>query len=199
MVPAGGMEQLALKILQAGDVRNDGFVQVAGACHHGTGPVELVAGLHFPEIFPFPPLGPFHALIEANEGGYVVAVSRFTHIVENFRLAGEGPAPVRFLGKGIGVQRRGHIAGTARVGIIPPGTAQVRGFFQDHKVIEAGFAQANAQADAADAGAHNQDVIKGSVGLLCHGNVRGHWFGCGLKKSMARLVRFRLATCLAKA
>ena len=169
MVPAGGMKQLALKILQAGNVGNDWFVQVAGAGHDSAGQVEPIAGLHFPEVFAFPPLGSFHRLIEADVIGNGVALGGVAHIVEDFRLPGEGPAPVRFLGEGIGIQRRGHIAGAARVGVVPPGAAQICGLFQDHKVTEAGFPEANAQANAADAGAHDQDVINRSIGLLCHG------------------------------
>ena len=74
-------------------------MQVTGTGHHGAGQIELVRGLDFPQGFAFPPLGPFHALIETDAFHNAVALGGVAHIVENFRLAGKSAGPVGFWAK----------------------------------------------------------------------------------------------------
>src|ERR1700689_4310476 len=49
----------------------------------------------------------------------------------------EHPAPRRVQLEGVGIQRRRHVAGAARVLVVVPGPAEVVAFLQDHEVAEA--------------------------------------------------------------
>ena len=53
---------------------------------------------------------------------------------------------------------RGNIASTARVAIIPPGSADIVALFDDQERFHAGFEKFDAHADAGKASAHDEDV-----------------------------------------
>ena len=64
----------------------------------------------------------------------------------------------------------GHIAGAARVDIVPPGTTDIRGLFQHHEIIVSGFLELNRHTQSGEPGAHHNYLVvcPGSILIFAH-------------------------------
>ena len=107
--------------------------------------------------------------------GAALALGHVADVVTDLRLGREGAGPVRVRGEGERIDVAGHVAGAARVVVVPPGAAWVRGPLEDHEVLAARAAQLRTHRDAGEAGADDRHLDLGwqlgqALGLRC---------GCG--------------------
>ena len=171
------MKDLAFEAVQPRDVRILRYMQRAGS-QHPVMAVELVPGFRGqrPARTVLVKLGGDDLLVEADVRANLVFVRGVPDVILNFIPGRITFAPVRLTLEGIRIQVRLHIACTARVGVVAPGAADVVGFFQHHKIVDAGFLEFNRHAQAAEAGPDDHDLglfDAGGVGcfLLTHSPV----------------------------
>src|SRR5215207_1109356 len=107
--------------------------------------------------------------MEAHVRQDAVAARRLPQVVEDLRLRGERARPVRVRGERERVEVRGHVAAAARVGVVPPGAADVAGALQQHEVVLALLLEPDGHAEPREAGAHDGDAKRSVLG---HVNLR---------------------------
>src|SRR5262249_51044160 len=85
-------------------------------------------------------------------------VDDILQIGEDLGLGAVRLRPFLARGEGEGIEVRGHVAGAARIAIVPPGAADARRLLQDGEIAVAGLAEPDGGADAAGAGADDSDA-----------------------------------------
>ena len=160
VIPARGMHDLAGEILHAGKIRGGRFDQPAHRRDHGTGGVAraVVAG-QMPDTACVVELGLRDAHAEMQMGMQPVFVGTALDIGMNLCRPRIGGRPVRILLERVGIQMRGHVAGTAGIGIVAPGAADVVGTFENHEILDAFLLETNTGVDAGKTGADDDYVV----------------------------------------
>jgi hypothetical protein len=114
-----------------------------------------------------------HGGPEADAVDDAVVAGDAAEVVEDLVLGREAAAP-----PGVGRERErvevgGHVAGRPRVGVVPPGPADVVAAFEQHDVVDARVDHPDGAAEPGEAGAdHEHLVVLGAAGRG-HGG-RGH-------------------------
>src|SRR5437868_5432419 len=85
-------------------------------------------------------------------GGHVL------HVVPDLLLSGKGPGPVGVLLVRVRVEHAGDVAGTAGIGVIAPGAAEIVGPLEHDEVVEAFPLQCDGHAEAREASADDGDL-----------------------------------------
>ena len=167
VVPAAGVERVALERLDAGDARELGTVE--GAVRHdheaGAHAIAAVGGDDPAEGF----VVPAQLRDLRLEAGVAVEVELFA----DGPAVGEdlGRAAVLFVGDVADLLKQGQVdvgldvAGGAGVAVPVPGAAEVAALLDHTDVFDAGFAQARAGQQAAESAADHSDVDVVSQGL----------------------------------
>src|SRR5579859_1594519 len=93
--------------------------------------------------------------IPADMRGEVEASSAPAQVVQNLLLRREGVGPGRVGREGEGVEVGGHIASTAWVGVVAPGSTNFRGALKHYKVIDALLLEADRQPQPGESSAND--------------------------------------------
>ena len=174
MVPLRGVEDGAGEGIEAGHLGQLRLVPGARGGHQETCGERAAGGLDAPAVALPPAVG--HLRGEPGHPLEAVTGRDVAQVAEDLRLPGEGPRPAGVGGEGERVQRRGHVAGTARVGVRPPRTAEGVGLLQDQQVGDAGFPEPDRGADAGRAAADDDDLMVGrGAGGGGHLGSSGDW------------------------
>ena len=155
MVPLRGVPAIAPETLAARNVRPDGTVKLAGAGRDDIRLEGAVAGLQRPEARLLVETRIVDFGVEADVTAQPVFVDDGFEIGldvggEDILLLPTGP---HVEGELIHVQR--HVAGTSRIGVLPPRSADLARLLVDREVGEAFFLELDRRADAGDARAEN--------------------------------------------
>ena len=170
VVPAGGVEGRALEALHAGQV---GVARIAQRPLGGDDDVgrELALGrLESPQLLVLVPVGREQVGVEADVRHHAVAVRAVAQVLEDLGLRREGARPVRVGREGERVEMRGHVAATARIGVVAPGAADVRGALEHREVELALLPELDCHAEPGEAGADDDDPMVGQVNLRSPGS-----------------------------
>src|SRR5271170_921504 len=102
----------------------------------------------------------------------------------NLRLRAIGLRPVGLRREGKGIEVRGHVAGAAGIGIVPPGAADALRLLQDDEILIARALQPDPGTDAARSGADDSDPHRSSSPkrFLQAYRANGAWARLGILK-----------------
>ena len=178
MIPARGMHDLAGEVVHAGKVRGGRFDQPAHGRDHGPGDVtRAVVACQMPEAARVVELGAGDAHTEMQMGMQIVFVGTALDIGMNLGRTRIGGRPVGVLFERVGIQMRGHIAGTAGIGIVAPGAAHIIGTFENREILDALLLETNTGIDAGKTGT-DDDHIVGDCGAFIIRDLRHASFPC---------------------
>ena len=187
MVPAGGVEGLALKVLHPWQFRIGGDTQRADAGHENArGQFGAVMGGHMPDLLLLVVFGLLHLAVEAHVWGDAELVGAALQVIPDFLLRSKHPRPARVGGKGIGIQMGGHIAGAARVDIVPPGAADIPGLFQHHEIVVARLLELNRHTQSGEPGAHHNHLVISLGSIIIFAHCAPPWFISSWPKASGR-------------
>ena len=156
VVPAGGVERLPLEVLEPLDGRRLGLRQRAHAGDHHARAQRPVGGLDGPAAVL--PLDAGDVAVEPHVRADAELVGDALQVVADLGLARVGVGPAGVGGEGEGVEVRGHVAGTPRVGVEVPGAAHVVSAFEHGEVLDPLLLEADRHAEAGEAAADDRDV-----------------------------------------
>ena len=165
VVPQRGVERRPLEALPAGDVRvrRAGELADRGDEHVDDHRVTAV-DLDRPRPGGVVEGGAEHLGVEPAVPAHVVLVRDVPDVVEDRRLPGE---PVRPAWVGLErerVERRGHVAGGARVGVLPPHASDVAALLEHHDVVVAAPLELDHRGETAEAGPDDRDRRRAAGG-----------------------------------
>ena len=169
VVPAGGVEHLALEGLDALDLGQLRLREAAGAADHRAGGVRAAGRLHHPAL---PGVVPGRVLGEGVEDEPVQGAGPLGHPLDvglDLRLRGEGPRPVGVGREGVRVELARHVALRAGVGVVAPGAADVVALLDHHEVGLTGLLELDRRTEPGEAGPDDQVVDLADEGGLGHG------------------------------
>ncbi len=159
VVPLRRVEQLPLEAVHARQVRDVRLVQRAVGQDDDPRAVLLPrAGPDVPAVGRLVELVRRDLGVEPDVRLQVAFLDDVLDVVEDLRLLRVHPAPVPVRREGVGVHHARHIAGAARVRVLPPGAADLAGLLQDDEVAMAGLGQLHRHAETGQAGPHDQHV-----------------------------------------
>ena len=153
VVPLSGVEHRPGELVQTRHVEPPWLMPRSGGQDQNPGAVLAVGGLHKPAPRVLVPPGLDDTDAAPQHLTDSVTVRGRAQVVVDLPLPGEDPAPPRVGGEGVGVQRGRNIAGAPRVGVLPPGSPELRRLLQHHKVTPALLAQPDRGTDAGEPGA----------------------------------------------
>ena len=160
VVPAGTMEMGAAEILDTGQRRVGGLVELAGGGdQHPGGQGVAIGERQLPDAIFVTVVGLGHFGVEADVPIQVVLARTVLLVGEDFLLRCEAAAPGVMALEGKRIQMRGHIAGGAGVGVVTPAATHVVAFFNHQNILFALGFQANGHAESAEAGTDNHHVV----------------------------------------
>ena len=169
VVPARGVQPLALEVIQTGDVGPARPAQRPGAAH------EEARAQHIAAVGSNAPMA--GGCVEGGLGDLRAqpqmrqqpeASRHALHVGLDLGRAGEAPGPVGVGCEGVGIGRRRHIDVCAGVGVVPPGATQPGLLLQDHEVVDARALELDARTQARHACAEDHHlVIGGARGRVC--------------------------------
>ena len=124
------------------------------------------------------PAGVEHFFAELGDLVHAQAAGDLPGVGLDLGSAGEGARPVRVRGERQRVQVGRHVAGDARVAVVPPGAADLGGALQHHKIIDARVAQGMYGGQPGEAGAddrhpHVQAARRAGGRAVSHGGSGG--------------------------
>ena len=147
VAPGGGVEDLALEVLEPGDVGERGVGERAGAEDDRVGGPGALRRRHGPALVVVRPAGLGDLVVVPGEAVDPVLGRHPLQVGVDLRLGGERAAPVGVRREREGVEVAGHVAGAARVGVVPPGAADVAVALEDEEVLDAGLAEPDRGAE----------------------------------------------------
>ena len=166
MIPARGVEGLALEAIEAGNLRVDRPVQLAYCADHGAGLQGFTTGQRQrPQPAGLVELGPDDLGIEADVALQVVLARAVALVVEDLGLLAVAVLPGVMRLEGI----RGDVAAGPRIGVLAPGAADLARLLQDHEVVDTRLLQVVAETKTAKAGADDRDTPGGTAAGVAHG------------------------------
>ena len=154
VVPAGGVERLALEVLEPLDRRRLRLGERAHAGHHDAGAQRPVGGLDRPAAVL--PLDALDRAVQPHVLADAVLVRAAAQVVADLGLARVGLAPPRVGREGERVEVRGHVAGAPRVGVVVPRAADVVTPLEHREVLDPLLLEANRHAEAREAAADDR-------------------------------------------
>ena len=158
VIPACGVEGVALEILDARDVRHRDVVHRSGAGDHVLGDDLALVGGNRPLLGLVVPVGHLGERVELNVGDDPEALGDVVEILLDLRLLGERAVPVGVARVAEGIDDRGGVGAAVRVGVLAPGAAELLGLLDQDEVLDSGLLQADGGADAAVAAADDEDL-----------------------------------------
>ena len=159
VVPAGGVERLAGEGGEAGDLRVGRPAEPAGGRDDGPGDHGVaLAGLDGPEPRALVERGPRGGCAEADVGADAVLVRAALEVGEDLAPLRELAGPAGVLLERERVEVRLDVAGGTRIAVVTPGATQALGLLQHGEVVDARLLEADGHAEAAEAGADDDDV-----------------------------------------
>jgi hypothetical protein len=154
VVPAGGVHGLALKALDARDVRKPRLGQRSHAADQHARGERPRRGADLPPLLVLVPAGRLD--LDARED--LEALGAAAQIVADLGLGGVGVRPVGVGQEGERVEVRGNVAPAARIGVGVPAAANVGGALEHEEVVDPPLLEPNCHAQAGEAGAHDDDL-----------------------------------------
>ena len=156
VVPARGVEDLALEGLDALDLRQPGLREPAGAGDHDVGGDIAVVGADQPDLLVLVPGEVQDRDPEPEPVEHPGLLGGALEVGLDLRLRGERARPVGVGREAEGVQLAGHVAGGAGVGVVPPGAADGVALLHDDEVGEAVLVELDGGAETGEAGTHDE-------------------------------------------
>ena len=169
VVPTGRVKDLALEVVEAGDVRTLGLVELPAAkdhdvvlelltrsCRQGPAARVIVVGRCFDRR------------VKARLGVEILLAHACLEVLEDLLVARVGLRPIVLATKREGVEVRGDIAGGARVRVVEPRAANLGGGLEDLEGVDPCCLQAHGHADATKASANDRDARRVAVVLGSH-------------------------------
>ena len=104
-----------------------------------------------------PPVRRLNLAVEPDPGLDPIVRRHLAHVGLDLRARRVLVAPLRIGSEGEAVEVRGHVAGNAGIGVVPPGPAWLPGLFEDHHVAHAALAQPDGRSDTAGTGADHRE------------------------------------------
>ena len=167
VVPARRVERRAGERVESRQVGDHGPVQLAErGDQHVRDDLLAARGVHRPRAGALVVRRPRHL----DAGAHVVEDAGLRggalQVLEDLRLPGVAVAPAGVGRPGPGVERRRGVAGRVRVGVVAPDAAHLVGLLEDGDVRDAGAEQLGGDAEAAEAGADDDDTgFRGAHGV----------------------------------
>ena len=182
VLPARGVHDLAGECVHAGEVRRGRLDEPAHRRNHcARGVYGPVVSRQVPESTVVVEGGVRDAHAEMQVFVQAVFLGTVLDIGLDFRRTGIGRRPVRVLLEGVGIQMRGHVAGTTRVGVVTPGAADIVCPLENDEIGDALGLETDPRVDTRKPGADDDNVAVQSIpvdglgracGLLRHGLLR---------------------------
>ena len=159
VVPARGVERLALEGLEPGERRRPGLGQRPHPRDDDACAQRAVRGLDAPAALR--PLDAGHVAAGPQVRPDAVLVGDAPQVVADLGLARVGLAPARVGREGERVEMRGHVAGAARIGVGVPRAAHVGRALEHGEVLDPFLLEADRHPEAREAAADDRDVDVG--------------------------------------
>jgi hypothetical protein len=176
VVPARGVEDLALEGLDALDLGEPGLRQAAGPADHDVGGEGAGAGRHLPDTVLLVPARVLDRDAEVEPVEDARLPGDVLEVGLDLRLRGERPRPLGVRRERERVELAGHVAGGARVGVVAPGAADGLTLVDHDEVGDAGLVELDRRTETGEAGAEDEhaDVVgeggAHALGHVCHPN-----------------------------
>ena len=172
MVPSAGMEGRPGETFAALDLGEDRRMQKTGGTNEHIGNLGLtVGGLDMPEVIGKPSLG--NLGVEADIFAQIPVVGHLFDIGLNFRRRRIGARPIVVGLKWKFILARQNINKQTGIGVVPPGTADLIGFFIDRE-IDTGFFQFLRHEKPGDAGTGDDNAKRIISHTICPHSVALH-------------------------
>lgn len=164
VVPPGRVKDLALELVEAGDVRALRLVELPTAEDHDV-VLELLtrSGRQGPGARVIVVGGCLNRRVETRLGIEVLLTHARLEVLEDLLVARIGLGPVVLATEREGVEVRGDIAGGARVRVVEPRAANLGGGLEDLEGRDPCCLQAHSHADATKASANDRDARRVAV------------------------------------
>ena len=171
------MDDLALEGVETRDVRQAGVGEVPGARDQPASRVGPARSPHRPPLGLGVPARFEHVRPEAQVRGEALVLGEANEVVLDLRARRVEARPLRVRREREAVEVARDVARGARVGVVPPGPADLLGAVQDEEVLAAVTPQLGAHAEAGESGADDEDL--GGLVARCGAHVGGGGRGGG--------------------
>ncbi len=160
VVPAGAVDLVAPIGVQAADVGQLVVGQRAGGQHDGAcsepfAPVRL----YRPHAFSVVELSPVTSTPNWILAMQAEVVDHVLDVAADLAGGRVGARPGRVLDERERVQQRRDVASGTGIGVVPPGSADAVGTFEDHDVVDAGLGELDRRAESGETGTDNERVV----------------------------------------